>query len=159
MPERSIKIGVDCRAASAHEYPVAAQLRQEMALEMGGNFDAAATDWRERFSTYFAAKQTADVAQLFIAYDGDEAVACAIVSILDEYRRYALGTYSAFVNAVYVRPGYRRHGIGKRLMTLAIAWAVDHGCVRVRLRTSDEGRALYERLGFRVGREMELDLK
>jgi GNAT superfamily N-acetyltransferase len=158
MPEKPIN-AVDCRAAHVEEYTAAARLRQDMAIEMGGNFDAAASDWRERFGAYFAAKQAADTAQLFLAYDGDQAVGCAVISILDEYRRSAFGTLSAYVNAVYVRPAYRRRGVAKRLMMLAISWAIDHKCVRIRLRTSEEGRGLYENLGFRAGREMELDLR
>jgi GNAT superfamily N-acetyltransferase len=158
MPEKSINAAVQCRAASADEYGAAAQLRHEMSVETGHDFDARAADWRDRFRAYFAAKQAAGVAQLFLAYDGADPVGCAVISILDEYRRCAFGTLTAFVNCVYVRPAYRRSGIGRRLMELAIAWAVGRGCVRVRLRTSDEGRRLYESLGFHTGREMELDL-
>jgi GNAT superfamily N-acetyltransferase len=147
---------VECRPAGVDEYPVAAALRQEMALEMGGDFDAKAADWRRKFAAYFGGKQAAGVAQLFVAYDGDVPVGCAIVSILDHYRRYVFGTENGYINAVYVKPAYRRRGIASNLMELAVAWARERGCTSVRLRASDEGRFLYKRLGFREGREMEL---
>lgn len=149
---------VECRQARADEFPLAAALRQEMAQEMGDDFDARAPGWRAKFCAYFAGKQRAGVAHLVLAFDGDEAVGCAVVSILDDYRRFAFNTPSAFVNAVYVKPAYRRQGIARRLMEMAVAWARQFGCVRVRLRSSEEGRALYSAMGFKAGREMELPL-
>lgn len=149
---------IECRAAGAHEYPAAAQLRQAMALEMGGDFDAAARDWRTKFCAYFGGKQSGGNAQLFLAFDAETPIACAIISLADDYRRYCFGTLGAHVNAVYVKPAYRRRGVAGRLMRLAIAWASERECTRVRLRASTEGRLLYEQLGFHDGREMELDL-
>lgn len=149
---------VECRAGRADEYPIAAQLRQEMGLGWGDDFDARSKDWRAKFCAYFGGKQAAGTAQLFIAYNGDTPVGCATISISEDYRRYCFGMPSAHVNAVYVLPAYRRRGIARDLMQLAIGWARERGCVRVRLRSSDEGRFLYEHLGFREGREMELDL-
>jgi hypothetical protein len=43
-------------------------------------------------------------------------------------------------------------------MEMLIAWARERGCTRVRLRASDDGRLLYQTLGFAAGREMELSL-
>lgn len=149
---------VECRAAGAHEYPAAARLRAEMALEMGSDFDAQSADWRSRFCAYFSGKQAAASAQLFLACDGDTVVGCAIVSLLEHYRRYVFGTQSGYVNAVYVQPAYRRRGIATRLMELAIAWSREHDCLSLRLRASEDGRPLYEGLGFHAGREMELPL-
>ncbi|HLI96712.1 MAG TPA: GNAT family N-acetyltransferase [Candidatus Baltobacteraceae bacterium] len=153
-----VRSAIECRAAGADEYPAAAQLRADMALEMGSDFDGAAADWRTKFAAYFGGKQAVGGAQLFLAYDGEAPIGCAIISILDHYRRYVFGTEVGFINAVYVHPDYRRRGVANRLMRLAIAWARERGCRSVRLRSSDEGRFLYEQLGFREGREMELDL-
>jgi GNAT superfamily N-acetyltransferase len=149
---------VDVRAARRHEFQIAARLRQEMALEMGGDFDALSPDWRTKFAAYFGGKQAAGTAQLFLAFHGEEPIGCAIVSILEHYRRYVFGTENAYVNAVYVKPEYRRRGIARRLMELAVAWARERGCTSVRLRASEEGRFLYEAIGFHAGREMELPL-
>ena len=149
---------IECRAARAGEYPAAAALRQEMALEMGNDFDAKSKNWRTKFCAYFSGKQSVGTAQLFLAYDGDTPVGCVTISIVDDYRRYCFDTPAAHVNAVFVRPAYRRRGIARELMQLAINWARERGCTRVRLRSSDDGRFLYDHLGFREGREMELDL-
>lgn len=151
-------MAVECRAARADEYAAAAQLRQEMALELGNDYDAQAPDWRAKFCAYFGGKQAAGAAQLFLAYDGEMPVGCAVVSLQEHYRRFVFGTESAWVNAVYVRPAYRRRGVGRRLMELIVAWARERDCVNVRLRASEDGKLLYETLGFHQGREMELPL-
>ncbi len=149
---------IECRAAAANECTAAAQLREEMAREFGDDPDVGSENWRSRFCTYFGGKQAAGNGQLFLAYDEGVPIGCATITIAEEWRRYCFGTLNAHVNAVYVKPAYRRRGIAVELMRLAIAWARDRGCKRVRLRSSDEGRRLYEGLGFRAGREMELDL-
>jgi GNAT superfamily N-acetyltransferase len=148
----------ECRAAGAGELTAVAELRGEMAREMGNDFDALSSDWRPKFAAYFGGKQASGNAQAFLACEGHTPIGCAIVSIPDEYRRSVFGLRNAHVNAVYVRPAYRRRGIARTLMQLAIAWARERGCVRVRLRASEDGRLLYEQLGFESGREMELDL-
>ena len=149
---------LECRAGRADDYPAAAQLRQEMAVEMGGDFDAMASDWRTKFCAYFGGKQAAREGQLFLAFDDGQPVGCATITIADDYRRYCFGILSAHVNAVYVKPVYRRRGLAARLMKLALEWARERGCKRVRLRASEQGRFLYDSLGFHAGREMEIDL-
>ncbi len=125
---------------------------------MGGDWDVAHPGWRTRFAQYFRGKQHSGRGQVFIALDGDEVIGTAIISTVDDYRAFALNLVSAHVNAVFVKARYRRQGIARRLMRLAIDWARARGCVRVRLRTSDDGQALYVSLGFKPGTEMELTL-
>ena len=56
--------------------------------------------------------------------------------------------------SVYVAPQYRRRGIARGLMETIIAWAPGAGIVRLVLHASDDGRALYEQLGFKASNEM-----
>jgi GNAT superfamily N-acetyltransferase len=149
---------VEYRAARPDEFSTVAGLRQEMSVELGDDFDARATDWRDRFAQYFAERKSAGRGEAFLARDGDEAVGCVVVSILDDYRAFVFDMKTAWVNAVFVKPAYRRRGIASVLMQMAVDWARERGCRRVRLRTSDDGRGLYASLGFNVGREMELNL-
>jgi GNAT superfamily N-acetyltransferase len=55
---------------------------------------------------------------------------------------------------VYTEPGWRRRGLAERLMRALLAWADARGLSSVVLHASDEGRPLYERLGFRGTNEM-----
>jgi GNAT superfamily N-acetyltransferase len=148
----------ELRAARIDEYPLAAEMRRQMSLEHDGDFDARSPDWRERYCAYFSAKQGADQGQLFLAFDGGKPVGMTIVSVLDHYRTEAFGTKYAYVNGVFVYPEYRRRGIARALMSMAIAWARERGCSYVRLRASEQGRLLYEAMGFTATSEMQLAL-
>lgn len=57
---------------------------------------------------------------------------------------------------VYVEPGHRRRGLARRVMETILEWCLREGIDHVTLSASDEGRALYESLGFRTTREMKL---
>jgi GNAT superfamily N-acetyltransferase len=55
---------------------------------------------------------------------------------------------------VYVEPAQRRRGVARRLMEHLIGWAPGAGIVRLVLHASEEGRPLYQALGFRGSNEM-----
>lgn len=149
---------IECRVARADEMAAVARLRQRMAEEMGGDWDIAHPGWRTRYMQYYAGRQASGRTQVFVALDDGKVIGSVIIGVVDDYRAYALNLVSAHVNGVYVVPEHRRKGVARRLMELAVGWARAKGCVRVRLRSSDEGRHLYESIGFHTGREMELTL-
>src|ERR1035441_3182048 len=60
---------------------------------------------------------------------------------------------------VYTDPDYRRRGIARKLMQTIIAWCQREGFARVTLHASDEGRHLYESLGFEPSNEMRQKLR
>jgi GNAT superfamily N-acetyltransferase len=62
----------------------------------------------------------------------------------------------ALVLNVYVEPAWRRRGVAIALMRTLLADLADRGIRRIVLHASDEGRQLYERLGFAQTSEMRL---
>jgi len=149
---------IEFRPANLAEYPLAAEMRHSMSVEHDGDFDKRSDRWRARFCAYFAGKQGVGKGQLFLALDGEQPAGMAIVSLMENYRTEIFGVRYAYVNGVYVYPNYRRRGIARRLMNMAIDWARERGCVQVRLRSSDDGRPLYRSLGFAASSEMQLDI-
>ena len=65
----------------------------------------------------------------------------------------------AMILNVYVDREYRRRGIARELMKTMIAWCKENGFLRVGLHASDEGRPLYQSLGFKPTNEMQLDFE
>jgi ribosomal protein S18 acetylase RimI-like enzyme len=63
----------------------------------------------------------------------------------------------AIVLNVYVEPAWRRRGVADALMRAVLDALAARGIQRVVLHASDEGRRLYERLGFVPTNEMRLD--
>ena len=62
----------------------------------------------------------------------------------------------AIVLNIYVEPAWRRRGVAERLVRTLLAALAERGIRRIVLHASDEGRRLYERLGFVATSEMRL---
>lgn len=63
----------------------------------------------------------------------------------------------AIVLNVYVDPAWRRHGVGEALMRSLLDTLAHRRIRRIVLHASDQGRRLYERLGFLASNEMRLE--
>jgi GNAT superfamily N-acetyltransferase len=57
---------------------------------------------------------------------------------------------------VYTLPSFRRQGIARRLIEVALNWCRANGIRNVILHASDEGQPLYKSLGFEQTNEMRL---
>lgn len=64
----------------------------------------------------------------------------------------------AMILNMYVEREHRRRGIARELMKTMIAWCRENQFSSVGLHASDEGRPLYEQLGFKPTNEMSLEL-
>ena len=60
----------------------------------------------------------------------------------------------AIILNVFTEPDWRRHGLAALLIKRIIDWTRQEGIDSLVLHASDEGRALYERLGFIATTEM-----
>jgi GNAT superfamily N-acetyltransferase len=68
-------------------------------------------------------------------------------------------TRRATILNLYTVPAYRRQGIARALMTAMVDWCRREGFASVSLHASEDGRPLYESLGFEPTNEMRLKLK
>jgi GNAT superfamily N-acetyltransferase len=62
----------------------------------------------------------------------------------------------AIIQNVYTEPEWRRRGLAALLINRIIAWSREQGIDSLVLHASDQGRGLYERLGFIPTTEMRL---
>jgi GNAT superfamily N-acetyltransferase len=65
-------------------------------------------------------------------------------------------TQRAVILNVYTEPEFRKRGIARQIMLTILDWVKQHGLRSVNLHASDEGRLLYEKLGFKATSEMRL---
>jgi GNAT superfamily N-acetyltransferase len=92
----------------------------------------------------------------WITSDGSAPVASAGLLIL-EWPPHPLdpaGGNRAYLLNVFVELAWRGHGLARRLVKLCLAEARRRNIRIVSLHASDQGRPLYESLGFRAGNEM-----
>jgi ribosomal protein S18 acetylase RimI-like enzyme len=89
---------------------------------------------------------------LFVARNENHVVAVCGLNVDPHLGDGAVGR----LRHLYVLEGYRRHGIGERLVAAVIAAAAGARFRRLRLRTSNAIAArLYERAGFRASGESD----
>jgi RimJ/RimL family protein N-acetyltransferase len=67
------------------------------------------------------------------------------------------GRPEALILSVWTEPAHRRRGLATRVVGAILDACRELGITRVTLHASDEGRRIYERLGFRQTNEMRLD--
>ncbi len=68
---------------------------------------------------------------------------------------YRVGRWAHVVN-VYTKPDHRRRGLARSLMNELLNWCASHEVDQITLTASDEGRPLYESLGFAQAADMKL---
>ena len=64
----------------------------------------------------------------------------------------------AWVVNMFTEPEHRRHGLARRLMETMVAWCRAEGMRFLYLHASDDGRPLYEGMGFQSTNELRLAL-
>jgi GNAT superfamily N-acetyltransferase len=65
----------------------------------------------------------------------------------------------AYILNMYTEPPYRKQGLARLIVETMIRWCREQGFAYVSLHASDDGRHLYEKLGFKPTNEMRLALK
>jgi GNAT superfamily N-acetyltransferase len=96
----------------------------------------------------------------WLALEGERVVAGGAVLINPwPSHPYDLECRRATILNVYVYPDFRRKGVARRLMRTMIDWCREQGFAAVYLHASNDGRSLYEGLGFEATTEMRLKLK
>ncbi len=155
MPEFSI------RAADIADIPVLVHHRRMMWWDMGRR-EETALEWSDISAReYFLTAIPGGSYQGFLAVNesGDVVGGGGIVISAWPGIYRQRGPRRAMILNMYVEPDYRRRGIARALMETMIAWCREQEFARVGLHASDEGRPLYEKLGFKSTNEMNLDLR
>ncbi len=119
-----------------------------------------APDWEREYGAYLRALLARDDALAVVARDGEEIIGYAVGRITTMPAFFAQ-RQRGYIHDVYVRPEYRRRGIGRRLVEEILAWLRRRGVTLVELTVAAANEAIpfWERLGFRVYmHQMKLDL-
>lgn len=69
------------------------------------------------------------------------------------------GEQQPYLLSMYTEPNFRRQGVASMVVIRAIEWCRRHRHERLTLHASEMGEKVYEKFGFKRGREMRLDLE
>lgn len=98
---------------------------------------------------------------LIAAVEDEGDLAGVVEGSLPSLDRIFCSELALHVHSLYVRPCYRRQGIGRALLEEVLEWGREQGCVGAELSVlaRNPARQLYERMGFEVSElEMRLEL-
>ena len=146
---------VRIRQATLTDVPVLLRYRRAMAEEMDGSDEAAVNRMIVALEPYLRSAIQEGRWHSWIADPGG----CGSVEIVQWVPgRQDPTPRRAWIHSLYVEPAFRRHGIGRQLTSTITAWCREQGFEWVYLHASEQGRPLYESLGFMPSSEMRLKL-
>lgn len=143
----------EIRRAESGDAPLLAELRLDFMriVKDGGLPDEEA--WRRGLSAYFGRALASGRLKAWLGHNGEEVVATAALRI-DRVRpgRGAAGDSDGYVMSMYTKPHMRRRGLATALLSSVIDEGRALGLSRLLLHPTEDGLALYSRLGFRAYR-------
>ena len=132
--------------------------RRAMFFAMGHRDERALDLMSEKFRPWVKRKMEAGEYLAWFAIAQDETVAAGAGLWLMDWLPHMIGggNWRGNIVNVYTETAYRRKGLARELMKTAMGWCEREGVETVILHASDEGRRLYEDLGFEASNEMRL---
>jgi ribosomal protein S18 acetylase RimI-like enzyme len=145
------------RAANLNDLDVIVHHRRAMFRDMGYRDEAELDAMAEAFRPWLRRKMEQNEYLAWLAVEEQQTVAGIGLWLMD-WPPHMIGPGSprGYILNVYTEPDFRRRGIARSLMQLALDWCSARNIRTVVLHSSPAGRALYESLGFRSSNEMRL---
>jgi GNAT superfamily N-acetyltransferase len=146
------------RAAVPADLELLVRHRQRMWEDMGTIRPGADDPSKEAYRAWLRRHLGHDL-EGWIAVDGNQVLGSGLLWSQEWHPRPAVprGTIPYLVS-VFVEPTARRQGVARAITQAAIDAARAAGHPRMALHASDEGRPLYESLGFAPSKEFWLEL-
>jgi ribosomal protein S18 acetylase RimI-like enzyme len=130
--------------------------RRAMFFDMGYRDEKALELMCERFRPWLRGRMEAGEYLAWFAIAPDETVVAGAGLWLMDWPPHMVGggEWRGNILNVYTEAAYRRRGLARRLMQMAMDWCEKIGVETVILHASPEGRGLYQRMGFEATNEM-----
>jgi len=134
--------------------------RRGMFRDMGNGTDAELDAMVEATAPWLACALADGTYRAWLAHTADGKIVAGAGVLISPWpaRPGDPNTRHALIQNVFTEPEFRHHGIARQLMLFIIRWLKEQGLRAVYLHASNEGRHLYETLGFAPTNEMRLRL-
>jgi len=160
MPSEIRQGNISIRTATLDDAEAIVGHRRGMFFDMGYHNEEELNRMIGAFRPWLREKMASAEYLAWVASGGDGTIVAGLGLWLMDWPPHMVGPGSRRGNIlnVYTAPSFRRQGIARRLMEAALEWCRTHGIPAVILHASDEGRPLYENLGFAPTNEMRLTI-
>jgi GNAT superfamily N-acetyltransferase len=157
IPEKQVTI----REGTFEDLETILHQRRMMFYDMGNRDEAALSAMLATSRPFFASRLRDGMYHAWLAEDASKHVVAGGGLMIFDYHSSPRDPFPrrAMVVNMYTEPAYRRQGIARKLVEIMIDWCRKEGFGSVWLHASDDGRPLYEKLGFRQTNEMRLMLR
>jgi GNAT superfamily N-acetyltransferase len=157
IPEKQVSI----REGTLADLETILHHRRMMFYDMGNRDEAALSAMLATSRPIFANRLRDGTYCAWLAEDASKHVVAGGGIMIFDYHSSPRDPFPkrAMIVNMYTDPAFRRQGIARRLMEIMIDWCRKGGFGSVWLHASDDGRPLYEKLGFRQTNEMRLMLR
>jgi GNAT superfamily N-acetyltransferase len=152
--------GLLIRSGAASDAATIVTHRRAMFSEMGYRDDEALNKMCHAFEPWLVGKMKTGEYLAWFAVEADGSIAAGLGLWLMDWPPHMIGPGARRGNIlnVYTEPHARRLGLARLLMETALDWCRDNGIRAVILHSSDDGRRLYESMGFESTNEMRLKI-
>lgn len=156
----SLPEGFTIRRASTDDLTTLVEHRCGMFYDMGYRDHAAMDAMALKFRTWLLKQMDAGEYLSWLAVAPDGSIAAGTGLWLMDWPPHMIGTGVRRGNIlnVYTAQEFRRRGLARQLMEVAIHWCRENRVDTVILHASPEGRKLYESMGFTSTNEMRVRL-
>lgn len=145
------------RPATVEDAALIAHHRRAMFADMGATDTARLELMEAEFAAWVREKLARHEYLGWFVMDGETVAAGAGLWLMD-WPPHVIGASAQRGNIlnVYTHPDYRKRGLARQLMNTILDWCRANSVDTVILHASDEGRTLYESLGFKATNEMRI---
>lgn len=146
------------RQATLADAAVLTSHRRGMFRDMGYSDQAALDAMARRFLPWLEQKMRVNeyLAWLVITETGEVAAGAGLWLMDWPPHMLGSGPWRGNILNVYTEPEFRKRGLARRLTVAAMDWCRENGVDCVILHASDQGRGIYESLGFEPTNEMRV---
>ena len=152
--------GYSIREGTLGDVETIVRHRREMFFDMGYNDAAVLDELVKSFRPWLAEKMSTQEYRAWFAIAEDGSIAAGVGLWLMNWPPglYTSEPWRGNILNVYTEHAHRRRGLARRLVSTARDWCGTQGIHVVILHSSDQGRTLYESMGFQPTNEMRVFL-
>jgi GNAT superfamily N-acetyltransferase len=155
----SLPEGYSLRRASAGDIDTLVAHRRAMFVDMGYQDQTALDTMATNCRTWLLIKMDCEEYLAWLATAPDGSVVAGTGLWLMDWPPHMIGSgRRGNILNVYTEPEFRRRGLAGELVNTAMQWCRSNGIDVVVLHSSNEGRRLYESMGFAASNEMRIKL-